>query len=70
MNVQQSEQLDERYVFLVRAAARLWMVNRSVMTIDEAFDGLVISLKCPCEREIIERWERLDRLRPKRRRKK
>jgi hypothetical protein len=70
VNVIADTQLDPRYAFLVRAAVRLWMVNRSEMTIDEAFDGLVVSLQCPCERETIERWQALDRLRPKRRRKK
>jgi hypothetical protein len=28
------------------------------MTLDEAFDGLVATLHCPCELEIVERWER------------
>jgi hypothetical protein len=50
--------LDPRYSFLVRASVRLWLVDNCEMDIDEAFDGLVACLSCPCSRELIERWER------------
>jgi hypothetical protein len=59
---------DPRLSFLQRAHARLILVESDVMTIDEAFDGLVACLQCACEREIIERWERNDPPRTCRRR--
>jgi hypothetical protein len=63
------DRVDPRLAFLARAAARFVLVQAGEMMLDQAFDGLVDSLQCPCEREIIERWERLDRIRLKRRRK-
>jgi hypothetical protein len=64
-----ASRVDPRLAFLARAAARFVLVQAGEMTLDQAFDGLFDSLQCPCERETIERWERLDRIRPRRRRK-
>jgi hypothetical protein len=50
--------VDPRYIFLVRASARLWLVDNCEMTLDQAFDGLIETLSCPCSREMVERWER------------
>jgi hypothetical protein len=61
--------LDPRYVFLVRASIRLFLVDQLEMTLDEAFNGLVNTLQCPCERELIERWEHDFPHRPIKRRK-
>ena len=44
--------VDQRYIFLVRASTRLWLVDNCEMTLDEAFDDLVETLSCPCSREI------------------
>jgi hypothetical protein len=47
--------LDPRYLFLVRAAARLQLVESYDMTLDEAINGLVDAMLfdfiglCPCE---------------------
>jgi hypothetical protein len=50
-----------RLIFLARAAARFDLVQCGEMEINEAFEGLVVSLRCTCDRERLERWERLDR---------
>ncbi len=50
--------VDPRLVFLERASARLILVDAGEMELDEAFNGLVAHLQCPCSREIVERWER------------
>ncbi len=59
--------VDGRLAFLERASARLFLINVGEMELGEAFDGLVCSLQCRCERELVERWERdfppVDRLR-------
>jgi len=55
--------LDPRYVFLVRASVRLWLVDNCEMDIGEAFHDLVADLQCACDRELILRWERQDRMR-------
>jgi hypothetical protein len=52
------QRVDPRLVFLARAAARFELVKAGAMDIDEAFDGLVVSLSCTCSRELVERWER------------
>jgi hypothetical protein len=62
-------EIDPKLAWLARAAARFELVQAGAMDIAEAFRGLFAGLSCACERETIERWERLDRLRPKRRRK-
>ena len=49
--------IDSRLAFLECASARLFLVDIGEMDLGEAFDGLVCSLQCPCEREILERWE-------------
>ena len=49
---------DPKLAFLARAVARFELVEAGAMDIDEAFDGLVISLQCSCSRELVERWER------------
>ncbi len=51
--------VDPRLVFLERASTRLILVNAGEMELDEAFDGLVMSLHCTCSRETVERWERI-----------
>jgi hypothetical protein len=58
-----TDTIDERFAFLARAAARHALVEAGAMDIDEAFDGLVADLRCDCDRDIIQRWERLDRAR-------
>jgi hypothetical protein len=50
--------IDPRLVFLQRASVRLYLVEASEMTLDEAFEGLLDSLQCTCSREMVERWER------------
>jgi hypothetical protein len=53
-------EIDRRLIFLTRAAVRFDLVQAGEMTVDEAFDGLVISLQCACDHARIERWERID----------
>jgi hypothetical protein len=48
--------IDDKLTFLARAAARFELVEAGEMTIDEAFDGLIVSLRCRCSREIFEHW--------------
>jgi hypothetical protein len=60
--------IDPRYAFLVRASARLWLVDNCEMDIGDAFDDLVADLQCACSREIVVRWERDYPHRPQRRR--
>jgi hypothetical protein len=52
------ERVDPRLAFLARAAARFELVQVGVMDIDEAFEGLIVSLQCACSREMLARWER------------
>jgi len=47
---------DPRLAFLVRASARLTLVEAGEMEIDEAIVGLVD--QCACDREMIARWDR------------
>jgi hypothetical protein len=53
---------DPRLVFLERASARLFLVEAGEMNLDEAFEGLVASLECSCTRELVQRWERQERI--------
>jgi hypothetical protein len=66
---QGSIQVDPRMVFLARASARHFLVERGEMDLAEAFDGLVQSLTCSCAREMVERWELSCRPQKQRRRK-
>jgi hypothetical protein len=50
--------VDSRLAFLERASARLFLINVGEMELAEAFDGLVCTLQCRCEREMVEGWER------------
>ena len=50
--------IDGRIAFLERASVRLFLVNAGEMELGEAFDGLVGSLQCACERDTVDRWER------------
>jgi len=54
-----TDAVDPRLAFLARAAARHTLVVAGLMTLDEAFQGLITCLSCPCERETVDRWERL-----------
>ena len=51
-------QVDPRLAWLARAAARHIMVEHGLMTVDEAFDGLIDCLSCTCTCEMVARWER------------
>jgi hypothetical protein len=51
------DELDPRYVFLVRAKIRLFLVDVGELSLSEAFSDLVDTLRCPCERETVKRWE-------------
>jgi hypothetical protein len=53
--------VDRRLAFLARAAARFELVQAGEMDIGEAYDGLIVDLRCDCDRDRILRWERLDR---------
>ena len=44
-------ELDPKLAFLARAAARFELVQSGEMQIDEAFDGLVVDLRCNCDCE-------------------
>lgn len=50
--------IDNRLAFLECASVQLFLVNVGEIDLGEAFDGLVCNLQRPCEREILERWER------------
>jgi hypothetical protein len=52
-------ELDPRYVFLTRAATRLWLVDNLEMSLDEALSGLVDGMVSACDRELVARWERI-----------
>jgi hypothetical protein len=61
------ERVDPRLAFLHRAHARLILFENGLMTLAaEAYDGLVGS-PCACDRDMIRRWEWLDRQRQWRR---
>ena len=58
--------IDPRLAFLACASARLMLVEEGVLSLDEAVDDAFIEqfraiaeITCHCEREMIERWERL-----------
>ena len=53
--------VDRRLAFLARAAARFELVRAGSMDLTEAYDGLVVGMLCDCDRDRIQRWERLDR---------
>jgi hypothetical protein len=55
--------IDARLAILARAAARFELVQAGAMDIGEAFDGLIASLQCACDRDRIQRWERQDQRR-------
>jgi hypothetical protein len=63
--IEAGDRIDFRLVFLERAAARLMLVNAGEMDLGEAVDGLGVSLHCECNRELIERWERVPPVKPK-----
>jgi len=55
---QASEHIDDRLLFLVRAHARLLLVEAYEMTLDEALEGLVEPI-CDCQRgPRAAQWER------------
>jgi hypothetical protein len=55
---QASEHIDDRLLFLVRARARLILVEAGEMTLDEALEGLVEPI-CDCQRwPLAAQWER------------
>ena len=55
---QASEHLDDRLLFLVRARARLILVELDEITLDEALEGLVEPI-CDCQRwPLAAQWER------------
>jgi len=61
--------IDPRLAFLARAAARHELVRLGELDIDDAIAGLIepfeemtgrlIIRNCPCNRELLERWERI-----------
>jgi hypothetical protein len=58
--------VDPRMALLLSCAIRFELVERDEMTLDEALDHNLIEqfraiaeITCHCEREMIERWERL-----------
>jgi hypothetical protein len=58
--------VDPRLAFLARASARLILVEVGEMDLDTAFAELVpafreITAPCTCDREMLARWEQLDR---------
>ena len=55
---QAPEHIDDRLLFLVRAHARLILVEAYEMTLDEALEGLVEPI-CDCQRwPLAAQWER------------
>jgi hypothetical protein len=62
------QSVDPRLAFLARAAARFELVRAGAMDIAEAYDGLIIDLRCNCDCERVKRWERDYPHRPQRRR--
>jgi len=55
---QASEHIDDRLLFLVRAHARLILVEADEITLDEALEGLVEPI-CDCQRwPLVAQWER------------
>ena len=61
------DELDPRYLFLVRAKIRLFLVDVGELSLTNAFSDLVEGLQCPCSREMVQRWERDYRPKPSRR---
>ena len=55
---QAPQHIDDRLLFLVRAHARLILVEADEMTLDEALEGLVEPI-CDCQRwPLAAQWER------------
>jgi hypothetical protein len=55
---QAPQHIDDRLLFLVRAHARLILVEADEMTLDEALEGLVEPI-CDCQRwPLVAQWER------------
>ena len=55
---QAPEHIDDRLLFLVRAHARLILVEADKITLDEALEGLVEPI-CDCQRwPLAAQWER------------
>jgi hypothetical protein len=53
-----NSKVDPRLCFLERASARLILFEAGLISLDEAFSGLVDTLSCSCSLEMVERWER------------
>jgi hypothetical protein len=57
--------IDPRLALLLRAAAKLELVDAGLEDLGDAFDDIEHSIHlispCTCEREMVERWERWDR---------
>jgi hypothetical protein len=64
--------IDPRLVVLLRAAAKLDLVDACLEDLDRAFDDIVDAVlvvePCACEREMLDRFERYDREQRQRRR--
>jgi hypothetical protein len=61
-----TDTIDPRLAFLACASARLNLVEIGEMELDTAFAELVpafreITAPCTCDREMLARWEQLDR---------
>jgi hypothetical protein len=60
------QQVDPRLAFLLRAAAKLILVESCHLDLDTAFADLVPAFKaiavppCTCERQTLDAWERYD----------
>jgi hypothetical protein len=55
------QRIDPRLAFLHRAHARLILFEVGELDLETAFNGLVVGLSCPCDRDRIARWEQQDR---------
>jgi hypothetical protein len=53
-----NRKVDPRLCFLERASARLILFETGLMSLDEAFDGLIDTLSCSCSCEMVKHWER------------
>jgi hypothetical protein len=55
---------DPRFIFLVRAKVRLFLIEQGELTLTEAYDGLVETIHCEtCAAyadDMVARWERMD----------
>jgi len=61
-----TSRIDPRLAFLLSCAIRFELVERGEMDLDDALDDAFIEqfraiaeITCRCEREMIERWDRL-----------